>query len=168
MRARVLILLLCLASVAFTPAVVLAGDAIIKWSDVPGITEPGSTVGSGSGKVTGGGLPWSTTKGTAEVNLDKGRVKFEVRGLVLGALNSVGTPGGVTMVKGTLVCDTFGNVSGHSVLVDTDLVPLSAQGDADFHGDVGMLPAECFEPDIAFLIRTGGTAWIAYGAVRRP
>jgi hypothetical protein len=168
MRGRGLILALCLAPVAFMPAAALAGDETIKWSDVRGITMPGALVGTGTGQVTGGSLPWSTTGGSVEVRLDKGKIKFEVRGLVLAAGNSIGTRSGIATVKGTLVCDTDGSLFGESALVDTDLVSLSEQGDARFHGDVGMLPAECFEPDIAFLIRTSGGAWLAYGAVRRP
>jgi hypothetical protein len=54
------------------------------------------------------------------------------------------------------------------VLVDTDLVDLDAQGVASFNGNVGSLSLACSEPDIAFLIRTVGGSWIAYGAVRRP
>jgi hypothetical protein len=168
MRGRGLILALCLAPVAFTPAAALAGDATIKWSDVRGIIQPAAVVGSGTGAVTGGGLPWSTTGGSVNVNLDKGEVRFEVRGLVFALGNSIGTRGGIAAVKGTLVCDTDGSSSGNSALVDTDLVPLNEQGDARFHGDVGILPLECSEPDIAFLIRTGGGLWLAYGAVRRP
>ena len=72
-------------------------------------------------------------------------------------------------MKGTLVCDTNGSVGGNSVLVDTELVTLNEQGDAHFQGNVGILPLVCLdEPDVAFLVRTSGGAWIAYGAVRRP
>jgi hypothetical protein len=87
---------------------------------------------------------------------------------VLAAGNSIGTPDGVTKVKGTLVCDTNGSLTGDSALVDTGLVTLDAQGDAHFDGVVGAFPPECSESDTAFLIRTGSGAWIAFGAVRRP
>jgi hypothetical protein len=51
--------------------------------------------------------------------------------------------------------------------VDTALVTLDAQGDAKFKGNVGILPVACTsQPNIAFLIRTGGGAWIASGMVR--
>jgi hypothetical protein len=95
---------------------------------------------------------------------------FAVRGLVLAAGNSIGTPGTVLEVKGTLVCDTNGSASGgvNSVLVDTPLVELDDQGNAQFHGNIGPLPAVCIgEPDIAFLIRTGSGRWIGNGAVLR-
>ena len=146
------------------------GDsATVKWDDVIGVAQAGNQVGSGTGRVTGGGQPWSTESGKAQVDLRTGQLKFTVKGLVLAGGNSIGTPDGVTTVKGTLVCDTNGSAGGgNSVLVDTDLVPLSAQGDASFSGEVA-LPAVCqTEPDIAFLIRIGSGAWIANGAVRTP
>ena len=63
---------------------------------------------------------------------------------------------------------TDGSASGlNSILVDTPLVDLSDEGDAQFHGSVCALPAVCAsEPDIAFLIRAG-TKWIANGTVLR-
>jgi hypothetical protein len=55
------------------------------------------------------------------------------------------------------------------VLVNTPLVDLSLQGDANFSGNVGPLPAVCLtEPDIAFLIRNAGGSWLAAGVVRVP
>jgi len=81
--------------------------------------------------------------------------------------NAIGTPGAVTQVKGTLVCDTTGSLTADSTLVDTPLVTLSAQGDARFAGQV-TLPAACLNsPNIAFLIRVAGGAWIAGGEVRQ-
>jgi hypothetical protein len=45
---------------------------------------------------------------------------------------------------------------------DTPLVDLDDQGDARFGGSVGPMQSVCgSEPDIAFLIRTGGGRWIA-------
>ena len=55
-----------------------------------------------------------------------------------------------------------------STLVDTPLVLLSAQGDAEFHGPIGPLPVACLEPDIAFLIRIPAGRWIPDGVIRRP
>lgn len=140
------------------------GETELEWRHIVGIILAGNTVGNGTGKVTGGGAPWHTTDGSAEVNLTTGDLRFHVDGLVLAAGNSIGTPGGVASVKGTLVCDTTGV---NSTLVDTTLVTLSAQGDARFKGNVGTLPAACTtQPNIAFLIRTGGGAWLASGMVR--
>lgn len=169
------------------PTLAQADDADdkVNWHDIIGLVRPQpvaagqllSTVGSGTGTVEPGLRPWSTTSGEAQVKLDKGEIRFKVLGLVLTDGNSVGTPDGITAVRATLVCDTDGSAGGgHSALVDTPPVPLSAQGDAEFHGRVGPLPMQCDEPDIAFLIRTAEPVppptrsglWIAAGAVRKP
>jgi hypothetical protein len=161
-------------SVMFTTLLVSLGSVAadpltVKWDDVIGVIQAGNQVGSGTGRITGGGQPWSTQGGKAQVDLRTGRVKFTVKGLVLAGGNTIGTPGTVTMVKGTLVCDTNGSAGGgNSVLVDTELVPLSAQGDADFSGDVTLAAVCQTESDLAFVIRTGSGAWIANGSVRTP
>jgi hypothetical protein len=145
-----------------------SGD-ILRWQSVIGIVQTNNVVGSGTGAVTGGGTAWSTRDGHVNLDLDEGGINFDVRGLVLAGGNSIGTPGAVVQVKGTLVCDTDGSASGgNSILVDTPLVGLGDQGDAQFHGNVGSLPAVCMsEPDVAFLIRVGSGRWIANGTVLR-
>ena len=160
----------------------------VKWERIVGIVQAGDVVGSGAtqaGSGAGsalGAAPWVTTGGEAQVKLEAGKVKFDVEGLVLAVGSSgifaglpIGTPGPVTQVKGTLVCDLDGSAGGgNSTLVDTPAVNLSAQGDAAFNGNVGPLPAACLnEPDIAFLIRIVEPSaflgrWIAFGAVRIP
>jgi hypothetical protein len=165
--AFVLVGVLTLGTVNFAqakaPAAPSFQEAELAWREIVGIFAPGNVVGSGTGKVTGAG-PWHATRGSAEVNLTTGDVRFDVEGLVLAAGNSIGTPGQVAQVRGTLVCDTTGT---NSTLVETPLVTLSAQGDARFRGNVGVLPTACTsQPNIAFLIRTGSGAWIASGMVR--
>lgn len=148
----------------------------VSWKQVVGIIPAGNTVGSGNSVVPGGFLPWTTTAGAARVNLKSGTFQFVVRGLVFAAGAPgivIGTPGPVTAVKGTLVCDVDGSASGgNSVLVDTPSVPLSATGDAMFSGHVDIPPVCASESDIAFLVRVTafGTnsvngPWIANGAV---
>jgi len=143
-------------------------DDTLQWRSIIGIIQGNNTVGSGAGTATGAPGPWSTQDGHVSVSLRTGQVDFDVRGLVLAAGNSIGTPGTVTQVKGTLVCDTDGSASGgNSVIVDTDLVELDDEGNARFHGKVG-LPVLCAtEPDVAFLIRTASGRWIANGTVLR-
>jgi len=170
MSTRALIVAVTLALAATVPATALAADPNIRWADTIGIIQAGNLVGSGAGQVTGGSQPWSTTKGSATVNLNNGDIHFRVEGLVLAGGSGIGTRDAITEVKGTLVCDTDGSADGgNSTLVDTPLVPLSAQGDAEFHGSVGPLPGACLtETDIAFVVRIGAGRWIANGAVRRP
>jgi len=136
---------------------------------VIGIVQANNVVGSGTGAVTGGGVPWSASGGKVNADLQNGEIHFVVRGLALAGGNSIGTPGTVVQVKGTLVCDTDGSASGgNSVLVDTPLVELDDQGNASFDGQVGSLPAACTrEPDIAFPIRVGAGRWIANATVLR-
>jgi hypothetical protein len=151
-------------------------DPVVRWRQIVGIIQPGNVVGSGTGAVHGGMLPWNPeTTGVARVNLATGEIQFLVKGLVLAAGNSVGTRADITAVRGTLVCDTNGNASGgNSTVVQTPAVPLSSDGDAHFSGSVGALPAVCgSEPDLAFLIRVAEVAgnpvngpWIASGLVR--
>ena len=140
----------------------------LHWQSVIGIAQANNIVGSGTGAVTGAPGAWSALDGHVNVELDKGKIDFHVHGLVLANGNAIGTPGAVSQVKGTLVCDTDGSASGgNSVLVDTPIVSLGDQGDAQFDGSLGPLPAVCSgEPDIAFLIRAG-SRWIANGTVLR-
>ena len=93
-----------------------------------------------------------------------GHVEFEVRGLVLAGGNTIGTPGTVNQVKGTIAC---GPTTANQV-VDTLPVPLNAEGEAEFDGPV-TIPASCTAANIVFLIRiAANNRWIANGAVRSP
>jgi hypothetical protein len=145
-----------------------SSDDALHWQSVIGIVQANNVVGSGTGAVTGAPGPWSALGGHVKVDLDKGKIDFDVNGLVLAGGNAIGTPGAVVQVKGTLVCDTNGSASGgNSIVVDTPLVDLSGEGDAQFHGSVGALPSVCAsESDVAFLIRAG-SKWIANGTVLR-
>jgi len=161
---------LAAAFVVPTLAMADSGDTI-QWRTIVGLVQANNVVGSGSGAVTGGGQPWTAAGGHASVNLSTGQVTFEVRGLVFAGGNTVGVPLPITQVMGTLVCDTNASAdhgsTPSSVLVNTAAVPLDAQGDAQFAGNVGALPAVCLsEPDIAFLVRIpGANRWIANGAI---
>lgn len=160
---------------AFTA--IAANAQTATWKQIVGIIPAGNIVGAGTGKITGGFLPWTTTSGHAHVNLQTGDIEFEVHGLVFagGSPNiTIGTPLPVTAVKGTLVCDNNGSAGGgDSVIVETTSVPLSETGDARFSGNIGPLPAACAsEPDLVFVVRASafnGTPtegpWIANGAV---
>jgi hypothetical protein len=155
----------------------------VKWERIVGIIEPGGIVGvdrcNGGDCVVGTPAPWTARSGSAEVDLDNGRVEFKVRGLVVAgdpSFANLGTTSVITMVKGTLLCnDTANDTTDVAQLVDTDAVPLSAQGNAYFQGRVD-LPASCTEEpdDIVFLIRIADAGdfpflvdrYLAFGAVR--
>lgn len=149
----------------------------VAWQRIVGLQVAGDLVGSGTGTVTGA-VPWTTTSGNAQADLNSGNVRFQVEGLVLavgsaGALTGlpIGTPAGVTEVKGTLVCDVNGSAGSNSILIDTPAVPLNTLGNASFAGNLGSLPALCdTASNDAFLIRivepvAFAEAWIAFGAV---
>src|SRR6202453_2255977 len=67
----------------------------VAWQRIVGLQVAGDLVGSGTGTVTGA-VPWTTTNGNAEADLDSGNVRFQVEGLVLAA-GSAGALTGVTI-----------------------------------------------------------------------
>jgi hypothetical protein len=144
----------------------------VRWESFVGNIRTGAAgaVGSGTGTVNAAGAPWVAIAGKTRVDLATGELRFRITGLVLADTNAVGTPGNNPQVFGTLVCDTDGSAGGgNSVLVPTPLVPLSAQGDAEFNGNLGPLPGACVnEPDIAFLVRSATGVYFAAGIVREP
>jgi len=154
--------LLLLLPLFFLTTAALAWDdnATVNWRTIVGnINDPGTS--NPVAGIPSGGLPWTTLGGRARVNLATGQIAFNVSGLVLNGGNASGTPDGVTNVKGTLVCNA--GTPAQSVH-DTATVPLSPEGDAEFIGTLGSLPA-CANP--LFLVRIAvNNSWIATGAVR--
>lgn len=152
--------LLLLPLMLTTAAFAADDESTVRWRTIVGnINDPG--VSNPVAGIPSGGLPWTTTQGNARVNLRTGMIAFSVQGLVLNGGNASGTPGAVTSVKGTLVCNA--GTPTHVVL-DTATVPLSEEGDAEFIGNLGSVPA-CANP--LFLIRVpANDSWIATGAVR--
>jgi hypothetical protein len=141
----------------------VAGDddngAVVRWATMTGvIINPGGT--NLVAGIQNGGQPWTTTGGSARVNLITGDVRFSVTGLVLNGGNSSGTRDGVAQVKGTLVCNPG---AANQAIIDTPLVDLSLTGDASFRGNVGSI-GTCANQ--LFLVRIAAGRWIATGAVR--
>jgi hypothetical protein len=155
----------------------VAAAQALRWKTILGITQTGDIVGGGTGQVVGG-APWATAGGSVNVNLKNGNVTFDVKGLILavGSVPSlgifgvpIGSPGPVTQVKGTLVCDVEG---ANSIDIDTPATTLDAQGNAHFSGTFtsALSPLCSNGSDDAFLIRivepsNFANAWIAFGAV---
>jgi hypothetical protein len=143
-------------------------SGLVRWKKIIGIEQALNVVGNAPNTITGGSQPWSTLDGDVEVSLSDGGVEFDVRGLVLAGGNSIGTPDGVTNVVGTLLC---GLMPGETTtVIDTNAVPLSAQGNAEFSGSFNSSTAGCHATDVAFFIRnaSGTFPWIGNGAVRVP
>lgn len=163
-------LLACVAAGALVT--LLSGPAAafsssVRWKTIVGIVDAGGNLNNAVGGIAGGGQAWTTLGGNARVDLASGNVDFEVRGLVLAGGNSVGTPDAITQVRGTVVCISGTATQPVVNTADTPPVPLSAQGDAEFDGNVGPLPAACAPTNVAFLVRiVPAGRWIANGAVR--
>ena len=161
MLGAMLTLIMCASSVlAFDN-----DDSIVRWKNIAGvITAPG--IDNPVGGIHAGAGPWSVRSGRAQVNLATGATFFDVDGLVLNGSNSSGTPGPVTAVTGTLVC----NAGTTTVTVlDTPPASLNVHGDAHFADQIAGVPATCNNP--VFLIRISTPAgaagrWIATGTDR--
>jgi hypothetical protein len=156
---------------ALLPLLVGAGAALaldfgesVRWNGIVGVITAPSVDNPVSGIHAGAG-PWSVRSGRARVNFATGAMFFDVDGLVLNGGNATGTPGPVTAVVGTLVC----NPGATPVIVDSTPVTLNVHGDAQFAGQVSGIPSTCNNP--LFLIRISAPAgaagrWIATGTER--
>ena len=139
-------------------------DSVVRWKSIVGvITAPG--VDSPVAGIRAGATAWTVRNGHASVNLNTGATTFEVEGLVINGSNSSGTPGPVSAVSGTLIC----NPGTTQTVLDTAPVSLNVHGDAQFSGRLAGVPAACANP--LFLVRIAAPAgaagrWIATGAER--
>ncbi len=176
---------LVLAAVVFFVGITSARDGVkdhdekgnkVRWRQIVGIL----SVDRSAGGFQGAPVPWTVRAGRAVVDLDTGRLKFRVVGLVIAAPVPAVPPGvatHVTKVRGTLVCNGTAAPPGppFSDAADTPAVDLDAQGNAHFNGTVD-IPSSCRSSNLmAFLIRIAETSvplirerWIAHGAVRVP
>jgi len=137
----------------------------VRWRGIAGVITA-QNVDNTVGNIDSGTFAWTARGGRARVNLSTGTMAFAVEGLVINGTGFSGTPGPVTGVIGTLVC----NPGDHTqALLDTPEVPLSQEGNAAFAGLIGSIPAACANP--LFLIRIATPAqalgrWIATGTER--
>ena len=140
-------------------------DSVVRWKSIVGvITSPG--VDAPVAGIHAGATAWTVKSGRARVNLSTGFSSFEVEALNINSTNSTGTPGPITSVTGTLVCNAG---TATQAILDTAPVSLSAQGDAEFSGQIAGIPAVCGNP--LFLVRIAAPAgaagrWIATGTDR--
>jgi hypothetical protein len=153
--------LLCAASVfAFDN-----DDSIVRWRNIVGVITAPAVDNPVAGIHAGAG-PWSVRFGSATVDLDTGHTLFEVAGLVLNGGNSTGTPGPVSAVIGTVVCNPGAQTQA---VLDSTPVTLDVHGDAHFSGHLQNIPATCGNP--LFLVRISSPAgaagrWIGTGTER--
>jgi hypothetical protein len=149
----------CLLSLILCAGAFAQNDTVVRWRGIRGvITAPG--VDNPVGQVHSGAGPWTTENGSARIDLVTGEGSFEVEGLVLNGGNASGTPGPVTAVMGTLVCNAGSPAGSTEAEIDTPSTSLNSQGDAELGFRINV-PAVCNNP--LFLIRVGSGRWIATG-----
>ncbi|HTS55520.1 MAG TPA: hypothetical protein VMH26_19795 [Burkholderiales bacterium] len=109
------------------------------------------------GDVPSCGKVWKLASGSAELKKE-GDLEVQVKGLVLndastGTAN--GTPDGVDGVAAAVVC-------GGKVAAQTDVVPLSKEGDATVKAKVSV-PSDCAKPVVVLRERYEGKigGWLA-------
>jgi len=140
-------------------------DSAVRWKSIDGVITA-LNVDNPVGNIHSGTFPWHVRSGHASVNLSTGATSFEVEGLVINGAVFSGTPGPISAVTGTLVCNAGDQTQ---TVLDTPAVSLSAHGDARFSGSIAGVPASCGNP--IFLIRIATPAgaaglWIATGSER--
>jgi hypothetical protein len=80
-------------------------DAVVRWKSIVGVIATQQDTNPVSKNIDSGTFAWSTAGGRARVNLATGAAAFSVEGLVINGTQFSGTPGPVTSVTGTLVCN---------------------------------------------------------------
>jgi hypothetical protein len=146
---------------SFFATACFADDSVVHWKRIVGVITAPGTSNTVAGITSGG--PWTASEGRAAIDLTTGEAAFFVEGLVLVGGNFTGTPGPVTSVKGTLVCNAG---AASQAVIDTAAVTLDPYGNAEFRGSLASTPpSSCTNP--LFLIRVPGpNLWIGTGAVR--
>jgi hypothetical protein len=137
----------------------LAGCAEMgkKGVEVKGHLTACPATGTSIGDVPSCGKVWKLASGDAELEKD-GDLEAEVHGLVLNDASTGdanGTPDGVDGVAAAVVC-------GGKVAAQTDVVPLSKQGNAKIDKKVSV-PSDCANPVIVLRERYQGKigGWLA-------
>ena len=166
-KVSVMLFLLLFASAAFASD---ANQPTVSWNTIVGVITAQGVDNPVSNNIPSAPFAWSAQSGHASLNLTTGDMSFEVKGLVFNGTTFSGTPGPVTAVTGTLVCNAG---SKSETALDSTPVSLNSRGDAQFAGRIAIattnLASSCSNP--LFLIRVAapqGVAglWIATGAVR--
>ena len=137
-------------------------NTIVRWGRIVGVITAQGISNPVAG-IASGQTPWTTGIGAAAVDLTNGEAAFFVEGLVLVGGNSSGTPGPVKSVKGSLVCNAG---TAEEAVIDTAAVPLDAQGNAEFKGNLEKLPPSSCSNPLFLILNAPKNVWIGTGAVR--
>ena len=165
--------LLFVLSLTLSPLVVSADDSLVRFDGGFGVDPVSGIVSNAPALnvvrgIPPGGFPWVIKRLRADVKAD-GRIRVDVRGLLLAGGNVIGTNGG-QRVLAMLFCGapgaggSLGNATAHSS--DPAGVLLSANGDVEIDDVLTPTPpSPCDSP--ALLIVTPGTHhWFAAGIPR--
>src|SRR5262245_2321590 len=128
-KLSVVLSLLLMTSSAFAqqyggPFVVTDGS-VARWRSIVGVITSQGVDNPVSSQIHSGTFAWSVRSGNASVSLTTGATFFEVEGLVINGTMFSGTPGPVTSITGTLVCNPGDSVQERAL--DTNPVPLDAR-----------------------------------------
>jgi len=149
----------CLLSLTLCAGAFAQSGTAVRWRGIEGvITAPG--IDNPVGQIHSGAGPWTVQSGNARIDLATGEGTFEVQGLVMNGGNSSGSPGPVTAVVGTLVCNPGSPGGAVEGVFDTPAASLSPTGDAEVSFKINV-PVACTNP--LFLIRVPSGRWIATG-----
>jgi hypothetical protein len=150
-----------------------AQDTVVRWHNVagvitaPGIDNPvgGTTDSKGNmvNQIHSGTSPWTTRRGSAQVDLSTGDGAFDVEGLVLNGGSASGTAGPIISVVGTLVCNAGNATAPAQTVIDTPVAPLSPAGNAELTFKLPNVPSTCGNPLFLIRIPQFGLRWIATG-----
>jgi hypothetical protein len=162
--------LLLVLGLILTPLGAMADDSLVRFDGGIGVDPVAGIVSNAPAPnvvrgIPPGGFPWVIKRLRADVKAD-GRVRVDVRGLLLAGGNVIGTNGG-QMVLAMLFCGapgaggTLGNATAH--ISDPAGVPLDANGDVEIDDVLTPAPpSRCDSP--ALLIATPGAHhWFAAG-----
>ena len=137
----------------------------VRWQSFAGVITAQNVDNPISTHIHSGTFAWTARGGTARVNLETGYANFNIQQLVINGSKFSGTPGPITQVTGTLVCNP--GADGESTH-DTAAANLDEHGNAQITSNLGTL-GTCASP--LFLVRIFNPSgarglWIATGVDR--
>jgi hypothetical protein len=137
----------------------------VRWQSFAGVITSQNVDNPVSPNIHSGTFAWTVRGGSARVDLATGVASFNIQQLVINGSKFSGTPGPITQVTGTLVCNP--GADGESTH-DTAAVSLDPHGNAQVTSHLGNLGA-CANP--LFLVRIFNPSgarglWIATGVDR--
>ena len=137
----------------------------VRWQSFAGVITSQNVDNPISTNIHSGTFAWTARSGAARVNLATGAASFNIQQLVINGSPFSGTPGPITQVMGTLVCNPGADdESTHN----TAAVNLDAHGNAQFSGNLRNI-GTCANP--LFLVRIHNPSaarglWIATAVER--